>query len=96
MPDVFPVAQPIFTEEALANTSARLMKAGSTDPFYLHQQFNRTRPQCRDSHPTEDYRGGNYAGLLWKKKVVAEERGLLPVVDRGEGGNGQQPFSAAS
>jgi hypothetical protein len=89
MPDVFPVAQPIFTEEALANTSARLMKAGSTDPFHQDQQFmNWTRRQCRDSHPTEDYRGGNYAGLLWRKKVVAEERGILPVVDRGEGGNG--------
>ncbi|KAJ7804600.1 hypothetical protein B0H14DRAFT_1615990 [Mycena olivaceomarginata] len=70
MPDGFPVAQPIFTEEALANTSARLMQAGSTDPFHLRQQFmNMTRLRLRDPHPTKDYRGGNYAGLLWKKKV---------------------------
>jgi hypothetical protein len=93
MPDVFPVAQPIFTEEALANTSAQL----TTDPFHIRQQFmNMTQLRLRDPHPTKDYRGGNYAGLLWKKKVVAEERGILPVVERGEGGNGQQPFSAAS
>ncbi|KAJ7742977.1 hypothetical protein B0H14DRAFT_3167603 [Mycena olivaceomarginata] len=95
MPDMFPVAQPIFTEEALANTSARLMQAGSTDPFnHLRQQFmNMTRLRWLDSHPTKDYRRGNYAGLLWKKKVVAVERGILPVVERGEGGSA---FSAAS
>jgi hypothetical protein len=86
MPDMFPVAQPIFTEEALTNTSARLMQVGSTDPFLLRQQFlNMTRLRQRDSHPTKDYRGGNYAGLLWKKKVLAEERGILPIVS--DGGN---------
>ncbi|KAJ7307009.1 hypothetical protein DFH08DRAFT_1088667 [Mycena albidolilacea] len=98
-PDVFPVAQPIFTEEALANTTARLMQVGSTDPFQRHQQFmNMTRLRWRDPHPTKDYHGGNYAGLLWKKKIVAEERGILPVVGGGELGlrEGQQPFSAVS
>ncbi|KAJ7307000.1 hypothetical protein DFH08DRAFT_900975, partial [Mycena albidolilacea] len=98
MPDVFPVAQPIFTEEALANTTARLMRVGSTDPFQRYQQFmNMTRLRWQDPHPTKDYHGGNYAGLLWKKKIVAEERGILLVVGGGEPGlgEGQQPFSAA-
>jgi hypothetical protein len=64
MPDMFPVAQPIFTEEALTNTSAWLMQVGSTDPFLRQQFMNMTRLRQRDSHPTKDYRGGNYVGLL--------------------------------
>ncbi|KAJ7312403.1 hypothetical protein DFH08DRAFT_973481 [Mycena albidolilacea] len=65
MPDMLPVAQPIFTEEALANTSARLMQVGLTDPFHLRQHFmNMTCLQWWGSHPTKDYRGGNYEGLL--------------------------------
>jgi hypothetical protein len=58
------------------------------------QQFM-SRSWERYPDPTEDYRGGEFAGVLWKKKVVAEERGIWPlrtgVVD---GGDSQQPFSA--
>jgi hypothetical protein len=45
---------------------------------------------------SEDYRGGEFAGLLWKKKIVAEERGIWPVrTEVVDGGDDQQPFSVA-
>jgi hypothetical protein len=90
MPPSFPAAQPVFTVEALVNTTARLMQPGSTDPAQFMSQSWGRYPD-----PTEDYRGGEFAGVLWKKKIVAEERGIGPlrtgVVD---GGDSQQPFSA--
>ncbi|KAF8216866.1 hypothetical protein K438DRAFT_1953758 [Mycena galopus ATCC 62051] len=77
MPDAFPVMRPVFTVKALANTSARLMQPGSTDPSQRRQQF-RNRTGFRQSpDPAEDYHRGQFAGLLWKK-IVAEERGILP------------------
>ncbi|KAJ6456122.1 hypothetical protein C8R45DRAFT_1222247 [Mycena sanguinolenta] len=99
MPDSFPVAQPVFAVEALANTSARLLRAGSTDPSLFREQFrNRTRRQFPD--PTKNYFSGNFAGLLWRKKMVAEERGILPFVESkvvdGEDLHGQQPFPVAT
>ncbi|KAJ7484339.1 hypothetical protein FB451DRAFT_1232194 [Mycena latifolia] len=78
----FPSARPLVVAEALVNTSARLMQAGSSDPYYTMQQFmNASRFALNSMYPdpTKDYRSGNYAGLLWRKKVVAEERGIWPV-----------------
>ncbi|KAF7356413.1 hypothetical protein MVEN_00974100 [Mycena venus] len=97
MPASFPPAQPVFTVEALANTSARLMQPGSTDPYQKHQQFmNITRLRRDYPDPTRNYQKGNYAGVLWKKKVVAEERGILPLRTEGvDGGEDQLPFSFA-
>jgi hypothetical protein len=86
MPSLFPVAQPVFTVEALVNTSARLL--GTTDPVPWYERFLMTW--------SEDYRGGEFTGLLWKKKIVAEERGIWPVrtevVDERDV---QQPFSVS-
>ncbi|KAJ6527268.1 hypothetical protein DFH09DRAFT_164284 [Mycena vulgaris] len=93
---VFPVVQPVFTQEALVNVSARLMQTGSSDPYYAMQQFmNMSRRWEQYPDPTKDYRWDNYAGLLWRKKVVAEERGVWPLraevtVDEGAG---QQAFA---
>jgi hypothetical protein len=97
MPASFPVAQPVFTVEALVNTSARLMQPGTTDPVLWHQQFmNMTRLHRKYPDPTRDYRGGDFAGVLWKKKIVAEERGIWPVrTEVVDGGDSQQPFSVS-
>ncbi|KAJ7180865.1 hypothetical protein C8R46DRAFT_1070789 [Mycena filopes] len=86
-PGAFPVAQPVFNVEPPADTFARLMQSG-TD---LHTLWNGTR-WVIDLDPTKDYHIGSYAGMLWRKKVVAEERGIWPlqaeVVERDE----QQPL----
>ncbi|KAJ7721874.1 hypothetical protein B0H16DRAFT_1601602 [Mycena metata] len=79
--------QPKFIEEPLEDTSARLMRSeGTHDPTppptrssfgigrILPMRFPRGTPD-----PAAHYRTGLYAGLLWKKKLVAMERGLLPV-----------------
>ncbi|KAJ7716143.1 hypothetical protein B0H16DRAFT_1801813 [Mycena metata] len=94
----FPIAQPVFNVEAPANTSARLMQSGSTNPMLMNQQFLNisSRRSRRDyPNPTKDYRGGSFAGVLWKKKVVAEERGLWPLpneINNGGDAQQQQPF----
>ncbi|KAJ7477289.1 hypothetical protein B0H11DRAFT_2030589 [Mycena galericulata] len=81
---VFPAAQPEVIEEPLANTTLRLLRSGGTfDPYEAQRQFwNHTRLHRfgRDMppDPASSYNQGIYAGLLWKKKVVAEERGLWP------------------
>jgi hypothetical protein len=86
MPGSFPVAQPVFAVEALVNTSARLL--GATGPVRWYQRsLNMTW--------SEDYREGGFAGLLWKKKIVAKERGIWPVPTEVVDGDGQQPFSAS-
>jgi len=97
MPASFPVAQPVFTVEALVNTSARLMQPGTTDPVLRRQQrMNMTRLRRKYPDPTRDYRGGEFAGVLWKKKIVAEERGIWPVrAEVVDGGDSQQPFSVS-
>ncbi|KAJ7933832.1 hypothetical protein B0H13DRAFT_683881 [Mycena leptocephala] len=94
---LFPVAQPVFTVEALANTSARLMQPGSTDPVQVSQQFmNMTRFNKKYPDPAQDYRPGEFAGLLWKKKIVAEERGIWPVrTEVVDGGDSQKPLSVS-
>ncbi|KAJ6591510.1 hypothetical protein DFH09DRAFT_1025314 [Mycena vulgaris] len=80
---VFPVAHPLIIAEPMANTSARLMQSeGTFDPYQSHFNFwNRTRRLARYQapDPLDRYMAGNYAGLLWKKKIVAMERGILPV-----------------
>ncbi|KAF7356401.1 hypothetical protein MVEN_00972700 [Mycena venus] len=94
MPASFPPVQPIFTVEALANTSARLMQPGSTDPY--QRRMNITRLQRDYPDPARNYQNGNYAGVLWKKKVVAEERGILPMrTEVVDGGDRQQSFHIA-
>ncbi|KAJ6581801.1 hypothetical protein B0H19DRAFT_1251967 [Mycena capillaripes] len=93
IPASFPVANPVFTAEALVNTSARLMQPGSTNRY---QPFtNLTLHNTKYPDPTENYRGGSYAGVLWKKKVVAEERGIWPLrpgTEVVDGADAQQPF----
>jgi hypothetical protein len=104
---VFPVPQPKVVEEPLEATSARLMRSeGTHDPTppstrrsgfgrILSMQFPRGTPD-----PSAHYRTGLYAGLLWKKKLVAMERGLLPVRAAEEGAHvpdhGQQGFVVPS
>jgi len=58
---VFPISQPVTTPESLEDTSARLLKS-------LNQSFT-IRSHQRNS--------GSYAAVLWKKKLMAEEKGLL-------------------
>ncbi|KAJ7140285.1 hypothetical protein C8R43DRAFT_1018130 [Mycena crocata] len=88
----FPIAEPVVKVESPFNTSARLMQSGSSDPYKSMQQFmNMSRAFVTYPDPAKDYRGGNYVGLLWKKKLVAEERGILPLTAASdEGANGQQ------
>ncbi|KAJ6527269.1 hypothetical protein DFH09DRAFT_1371470 [Mycena vulgaris] len=77
---VFPVVQP-----GVYPGGAR-QRVGTTDADGLERPY---------PDPTKDYRWDNYAGLLWRKKVVAEERGIWPLraevaVDEGAG---QQAFA---
>jgi hypothetical protein len=96
MPASFPVAQPVFTVEALVNTTARLMQPGTTDPAHWHQRLWDITWRMLLPDPTRDYRGGEFVGLLWKNRIVAEERGIWPVpTEVVDGGDGQQPFSVA-
>ncbi|KAJ6452260.1 hypothetical protein C8R45DRAFT_1223588 [Mycena sanguinolenta] len=85
---VFPSAQPVIIEEPLANTSARLMHSeGTFDPYQSRRNFhNWTKlfAHHETPNPAAQYNQGNYAGLLWKKKLVAEERGITVAVDEGD------------
>jgi hypothetical protein len=97
MPSTFPAAQPVFTVEALVNTSARLMQPGTTNPVHRHQQRrNMTRLRREYPDPARGYHETDFAGVLWKKKIVAEERGIWPVrTEVVDGGDDQQPFSVS-
>ncbi|KAJ7656269.1 hypothetical protein DFH06DRAFT_1473531 [Mycena polygramma] len=97
MPTSFPVLdEPAVTVEALVDTSARLLQSGTTDPAQHMAQFmNRSRSWSAYPDPARNYRGGAFAGLLWKKKIVAEQRGILPLRSPAvDGGDAQQPFFA--
>ncbi|KAJ7698897.1 hypothetical protein B0H17DRAFT_1129452 [Mycena rosella] len=76
---VFAVAHPATIVEPIANTSARLLSPqGTFDPHQSRLNFyNFTRRAARAPGPSSRYNGGSYTGLLWKKKVVAMERGIL-------------------
>ncbi|KAF7334409.1 60S ribosomal protein [Mycena venus] len=96
---VFPPVRPVITEEPLANTSARLMRAeGTFDPIQSRRNFNNhTLLFAQDTapNPAARYNNGDYVGLLWKKKVVAEERGILSTIVQGEGQDSQHRFVVA-
>ncbi|KAJ6527256.1 hypothetical protein DFH09DRAFT_1328222 [Mycena vulgaris] len=93
-PVVFPVARPVVRAEPAADTAARLMQASSDAPvFMLSSGCEELELPYPD--PAAADRAGCYAGILWKKKLVAEERGLLPARKEPgveQEGNGQQHF----
>ncbi|KAJ6545418.1 hypothetical protein B0H19DRAFT_1238291 [Mycena capillaripes] len=81
----FPLAESVVYDEPVGDTFARLL-APHPGPG-----------KWKDiPDPSKGYRWGHYAGLLWKKKVVAEERGILKQL-RPEGvepdREAQQPWS---
>ncbi|KAF7360774.1 hypothetical protein MVEN_00809400 [Mycena venus] len=80
----FPLANPVVYDEPVGDTVARLLEP---------QPGPRKWKDIPD--PSKGYRRGHYAGVLWKKKVVAEERGILKQL-RPEGvepeGKAQQPW----
>ncbi|KAJ7348048.1 hypothetical protein DFH08DRAFT_1080204 [Mycena albidolilacea] len=81
----FPLADPVVYDEPVGDTVARLL-----EPHPGPRKWKDI------PDPSKGYRWGHYAGLLWKKKVVAEERGILKQL-RAEGvepqGEAQQPWS---
>ncbi|KAJ7322829.1 hypothetical protein DFH08DRAFT_888012 [Mycena albidolilacea] len=91
MPDSFPAAAPVITVEDLAGTSARLLdhvtiNSGNRNAINITEMFK--------NYPSKDYRGGPFAGVLWRKKMIAEERGILPQgTEVEEEGDSQKPFS---
>ncbi|KAK7008222.1 hypothetical protein R3P38DRAFT_3210965 [Favolaschia claudopus] len=94
MPASFLPIKPLIIVEDIATTSARLMRPGSTNPLQTRQRVMNITSLLNYPDPTKAYRGGNYVGVLWKKKIVAEERGIWPlrneaVVDEG---NDQRPL----
>ncbi|KAJ7232069.1 hypothetical protein C8J57DRAFT_1384051 [Mycena rebaudengoi] len=91
----FPISQPVFTEEPFVDTSARLLRSGSSDPYMTSRGFmNMSKLMSNDvPNPTKGYRAGTYAGLLWRKKIVAEERGITGK-PRYQDGSSQHPFAA--
>jgi len=80
-----PPSHPVIVEESFANTSSRLLRSdGTFDPIqsrraFFAYPFGRNCGGCKNiSDPYARYLTGSYAGLLWRKKVVALERGILP------------------
>ncbi|KAJ7669012.1 hypothetical protein B0H17DRAFT_216551 [Mycena rosella] len=71
----WPIAHPTITEEPLADTVARLLR-----PHPQSSRYQKAQNLQKNPDPTKGYHGGYYTGLLWKKKVVAEERGILPLL----------------
>ncbi|KAK7025118.1 hypothetical protein R3P38DRAFT_2952806 [Favolaschia claudopus] len=95
MPALFPPAKPVIVVEGIANTTARLMQSGTTDPAQTMQRFmNMSRFRNEFPDPTKSYRSGSYVGVLWQKKIVAEERGIWPPRKEqvSEKSEGQRPF----
>ncbi|KAJ7179631.1 hypothetical protein C8R46DRAFT_645950 [Mycena filopes] len=90
---VFPSAHPLIIEEPLANTSARLMRwEGTSDPFQSHRNYEKPR-RYRAPDPAARYNRGDYAALLWKKKLFASasaEDMSPPVGAQGESSDSQQ------
>ncbi|KAJ7269739.1 hypothetical protein C8J57DRAFT_1227447 [Mycena rebaudengoi] len=76
----FPTAQPVITEEPFDTTAARLLSRACCDSRNFIQFYWK-------------YRAGAYAGVLWRKKVVAEERGIIMAPHR-DTTLQQQPFAA--
>ncbi|KAJ7250251.1 hypothetical protein C8J57DRAFT_1239236 [Mycena rebaudengoi] len=79
----FPPANPVFVEEPYLNTSARLV-----NNFPRMIMDGQPLPDIPD--PTSRYRAGVYAGLLWRKKVVVEEKEIVSEAD-----GSQHPFPVA-
>ncbi|KAF8162188.1 hypothetical protein K438DRAFT_1858946 [Mycena galopus ATCC 62051] len=77
----FSFMRPVITEEPVANTSARLMRSkGTFDPYQYERYFDDYDYEWPEPapDPAAHYNRGSYVGLLWKKKVVAEEKGIVP------------------
>ncbi|KAJ7637184.1 hypothetical protein FB45DRAFT_1056393 [Roridomyces roridus] len=102
----YPIADPVVKEEPLAETTSRLIQAHKGGPWAemmsrLMESHSRYvaglgSPLAEEiPDPTRYYRRGDYAGLLWKKKKVAEERGFpsfRPETAETEVGGDQQPL----
>ncbi|KAJ7117687.1 hypothetical protein C8R44DRAFT_200209 [Mycena epipterygia] len=79
----FPITHPVVREEPYADTCARLLQPGDPNPvsyFLAPVPFGSGCEAFETPYPDPAVvdRAGCYAGVLWKKKIVAEERGLLP------------------
>lgn len=61
----FPLSQPVISVEPVEGTIQRMLSIQT-------RKFLRNAQNYAD--PTRDYLSGSYAGVLWKKKIVAEER----------------------
>jgi hypothetical protein len=72
---VFPVSQPTITPEPTENTISRLLSS----PVSGIAESIQVPPG-----PSQDYFSGSYAGLLWKKKMMAEHmaRVAVPTAER--------------
>ncbi|KAJ6572262.1 hypothetical protein B0H19DRAFT_1256158 [Mycena capillaripes] len=93
MPDSFPAAAPVITVEDLAGTSARLLEHVTID-FGNKNAINFT--EIFTNYPAKDCHRGPFAGVLWRKKMIAEETGVLPQGTGVEGeGDSQKLFSPA-
>ncbi|KAJ7637183.1 hypothetical protein FB45DRAFT_908489 [Roridomyces roridus] len=88
----YPIADPVVKEEPLTETTSRLIEAHPQSSRFTGHRY---RPASEIPDPARYYRRGDYAGLLWKKKKVAEERGFVPfrpeTAETEVGGN-QQPL----
>ncbi|CAK5267559.1 unnamed protein product [Mycena citricolor] len=82
----FPKANPKETVEPAEDTAQRLLRGGSSaNPYERSKNFmNIYRWRIRFPDPTETYRSGAYAGVLWRKKMVADERAAAKNSEDGE------------
>jgi hypothetical protein len=65
---VFPVSQPTVTPEPTENTVSRLLSSSVSGIA-----------ESIPPDPSQDYFSGSYAGLLWKKKMMAEHMARVVV-----------------
>ncbi|KAJ7732975.1 hypothetical protein B0H16DRAFT_1580230 [Mycena metata] len=68
----FPLASPVAHDEPVGDTISRLL-----EPHHQSSRYQGFRRWEDIPDPSKGYRRRDYAGLLWKKKAVAEERGIL-------------------
>ncbi|KAJ7901189.1 hypothetical protein B0H14DRAFT_3423102 [Mycena olivaceomarginata] len=96
---VFQPASPAITEEPLGPSLTPPRSDDSFDPYWHWRMFyDYTTPLVPPPDPASRYNKGDYSGLLWKKKVVTEERRILPPVpaeSQDEGRGSQHLFVAA-
>jgi hypothetical protein len=83
---VFPVSQPTVTPEPTENTTSRLLSLSVSGIV---------RSMYDPLHPSRHYSSGLYAGILWKKKMMAEHIAVPTAEKEAQSYYGSSDFQVA-